>query len=350
MTHRRALFWSIAAVVVLVAGVEVVFDLVGERLRTLESMPGGRPTWLPDPLLLDLLDLPVAVGLAFVLAGWLSRRLARPLRALTHATEQLAAEHFPEPLAVPDGDDDLARLARSFNRMSAALRALLERERTLTRYATHELRTPLSAVKLQVERAQRHAAVPNTTLEAIARNVVRMEEVIGALLQLARTGERDRTPHLLTAVIEEVFVALPPAVRGRVDLMSLPVDVRITDAALVQRALHNLIDNALAHGAVPVQVHVGRDGDHLTFRVRDRGPGVPEGVLADLTRPYVRSANGGTGLGLALVSFITQTLGGDLVLRNLRPGFEATLRLPVVDSGRRALRASTRGSLTPDPS
>lgn len=330
MTHRRALFWALAAAVLLVAGVETLFDLAGERLRALDAAPGGRPAWLPDPLFLDLLDLPLSIGLAFVLAGWLSRRLTRPLRALTHATEQLAGERFPEPLPVPEGDDDLARLARSFNRMSAALRALLERERTLTRYATHELRTPLAALKLQVERAQRQSAAPAATLDAMARNVLRMEEVIGALLQLARTGERDRTPHALADVVEEVFAALPPAVRGRVDLMSLPVDVRITDAALVQRALHNLIDNALAHGAVPVQVHVGRDGGVLALRVRDRGPGVPEGALADLTRPYVRATGGGTGLGLALVAFVTQTLGGELALRNLNPGFEATLRLPVV--------------------
>lgn len=330
MNHRRALFWSIAAVVVLVAGIETTFDVLGDRVAALDASPGGRPGWWPSPLVLDLIDLPLSIALAFVVAGWLSRRLTRPLRNLTRATEQLAAEQFPEPLPVPDADDDLARLARSFNRMSAALRALLERERTLTRYATHELRTPLSALKLQVERAQRHAAAPSATLDAMARNVVRMEEVIGALLQLARTGERDRAVHGLTDVIDEVFAALPPTVRGRVDLMSLPPEVRITDAALVQRALHNLVDNALAHGAVPVQVHVGRDGGTLTLRVRDRGPGVAEGALADLTRPYVRSTTGGTGLGLALVAFISQTLGGDLVLRNLQPGFEANLRLPIV--------------------
>jgi signal transduction histidine kinase len=124
--------------------------------------------------------------------------------------------------------------------------------------------------------------------------------------------------------------------------MSVPPEVRITDAALVQRALHNLVDNALAHGAVPVHVHVGRDGGTLTLRVRDRGPGVAEGALADLTRPYVRSTSGGTGLGLALVAFISQTLGGDLVLRNLQPGFEANLRLPIVVEERSAIAHGAR--------
>lgn len=335
MTGPRALFWSIVLAILGLTAVEALLDLVGDRWLAYATTPvsAGGLGWRLSPLLLDLIDVPITLALAVLVAGWLARRLTRPLNSLTRATEQLANEQFPEPLPVPEGNDDLARLARSFNRMSAALRALVERERTLTRYATHELRTPLSALKLQVERAQRHSAVPNPTLDAIGRNVLRMEEVIGALLQLTRSGERDRTPMPLVDVIDETFSALSPTVRSRVDLMSVPPDVRITDGALVQRALHNLIGNALAHGAVPVQVYVGRDGEVLTLRVRDRGPGVPDGALAELTRPFVRSAAGGTGLGLALVAFIAQTLGGELALRNLRPGFEASLRLPILVEG-----------------
>ena len=335
MTGPRALFWGIVLAILALTAIEAVLDLVGARFLAFATTPvsAGGLGWTVGPLVLDLIDLPVTLAAAVLVAGWLSRRLTDPLRSLTRATEQLANEQFPEPLPVPEGNDDLARLARSFNRMSAALRALVDRERTLTRYATHELRTPLSALKLQVERAQRHAATPQPTLDAMGRNVLRMEEVIGALLQLTRSGERDRTPMPLADVIDETFAALAPTVRSRVDLMSVPLDVRVTDGALVQRALHNLIGNALAHGAVPVQVYVGRDGEVLTLRVRDRGPGVPEGALAELTRPFVRSAAGGTGLGLALVAFIAQTLGGELSLRNLQPGFEASLRLPIVAAG-----------------
>lgn len=333
MSYRRTLFWSIVGVIAVMTGIEAVLDVIADRMGPRAAVDDDSVRrWLAHPLWLDVIDLPIFVALALVAAGWLSRRLQRPIHALTHATEQLAAERFPEPLVVPDGDEDVARLARSFNRMSATLRALVERERTLSRFATHELRTPLSALKLQVERAQRAESPNPATLEAMARNVQRMEEVIDALLSLARTGERDRTPVALTELVDEVFAALPPAVRGRVDLMSIPPDVFVSDGALVQRALHNLVDNALAHGAVPVHVHVNRDGTGLTLRVRDRGPGVPEDALDHLTRPYYRtqSRGGGMGLGLALVAFIAQTLEGDLTLRNLDPGFEATLRLPVV--------------------
>lgn len=335
MTGRRALFWSIVLAICGLAAIEALLDLAGEAWLEYATTPvsaGGLGLRL-SPIVLDLIDLPITLALAILVAVWLSGRLTRPLRSLTHATEQLAAEQFPEPLPVPRGNVELARLARSFNRMSAALRALLERERTFTRYATHELRTPLSALKLQVERAQRDASAPSPTLDAMARNVQRMEEVIGALLQLTRSGERDRSPTPLVDVIDETFAALSPSVRDQVDLMSLPPEVRVTDGALVQRALHNLIVNAVVHGAVPVQVYVGRDGENLTLRVRDRGEGVPEATLGELARPFVRSATGGTGLGLALVAFIAQTLGGDVALRNLRPGFEASLRLPVIVDG-----------------
>ncbi|MDA0700207.1 MAG: HAMP domain-containing sensor histidine kinase [bacterium] len=332
MNHRSAIFWSILGAIALMAGLEALLDVAAERVLADGSAAGAGLGPLARPLLVDLLDVPLFVALALATATFLARRLERPLRALTRATEQLAAERFPEPLQVPESDDDLSRLARSFNRMSATLRSLLERERALSRFATHELRTPLSALKLQVERAQRAGAPNPATLETMARNVRRMEEVIDALLSLARTGERDQTPVGLADLVDEVLAALPPAVRGRVDLMSIPADVSVTDGALVQRALHNLVDNALAYGAVPVHVHLNRDGRELTLRVRDRGPGVPEEALAHLARPYYRAAErgGGMGLGLALVAFIAQTLEGELGIRNLDPGFEATLRLPIV--------------------
>jgi signal transduction histidine kinase len=333
VNHRSAIFWSILGAIAVMAGVEALLDVAAERaIAARGAQAGGAGGLFAHPLLLDLLDVPLFVALALATATVLSRRLERPLRALTRATEQLAAERFPEPLPIPEGDDDLSRLARSFNRMSATLRSLLERERALSRFATHELRTPLSALKLQVERAQRAGQPSAATLEAMARNVRRMEEVIDALLSLARTGERDQTPVGLADLVDEVLAALPPAVRGRVDLMSIPADVEVTDGALVQRALHNLVDNALAYGAVPVHVHLNRDGRALTLRVRDRGPGVPEEALAHLARPYYRAAErgGGMGLGLALVAFIAQSLEGEFAMRNLDPGFEATLRLPIV--------------------
>ena len=333
MTGRRALFWGIVLAIAGIAAIEAVLDLVGERWLAFATTPvsAGGLGWTLSPFVLDLLDLPVTLGLAILVAGWLSRRLTRPLRTLTRATEQLANEQFPEPLPVPEGDDDLARLARSFNRMSAALRALVDRERTLTRYATHELRTPLSALKLQVERAQRHATEPNPTLDAMARNVRRMEEVIGALLQLTRSGERDRTPAALVDVIEETFAALSPTVRSRVDLMSLPPDVRITDGALVQRALHNLIGNALAHGAVPGP-GLRRSGRRAPIAARarprtGRPGGRPDRNSPDRScaAPPAARASGSRSSRSSRRRSVARCRCG-----TCDPGFEASLRLPIV--------------------
>lgn len=346
MSYRRTVFWSVVAAIALVATLEALLDLLVERLvadhreRVLLGLadPEGPLAQLFDsPLLLDLIDLPLFLLLAFLIAWWLSRMAARPLRTLTHAVEQLASERFPEPLSVPGADDELARLARSFNDMSAAVRGFLERERALTRYATHELRTPLSAIKLQLERARRsqgtEAAV--VALDAMERNVRRMEEVLEALLALARSGDRDRTPRPLAAVIDETLAAFPSSLRAQVELISLPPAMRITDGHLVQRALHNLVENALTHGARPTYVHLHRQDADLVLRVRDGGPGVPETALRQLPRPYFRADEygGGLGVGLSLVTFIAKALGGRIELRNLSPGFEATLSLPVVVEG-----------------
>jgi signal transduction histidine kinase len=353
MTFRRTVFWSIAATIGIMVALEAVLDIVVERAvaNHAERMALGlvsSDAWTTrlygNPLMLDLIDLPVFVAVAFATAWWLSRRLARPINSLTQATEQLASEHFPEPLTVPDGDDELARLARSFNRMSAALRAMLERERTFTRYATHELRTPLAALKLQIERGQRGAIDGDPTLDAIARNVLRIEEVLEALLAIGRGSDRDRVARPLGTIVEETLAAFPATSRARIELVSLPPDVRVTDGALVQRALHNLVDNALKHGGRPTHVHVHRRDEDLTLRVRDGGPGVPESALAQLPEPYVRGEHrgGGHGLGLSLVAVIADALDGELDLRNLAPGFEATLRLPVVVDGTVGSKPSSR--------
>jgi len=335
-------FWAAVVAIGMMAVIEALLDVLvafvvadhEERVSLgLVSADGWWAALLGNALLLDLLDLPLFVGLALGTGWWLSRRAARPLRTFTRAAEQLAAERFPEPLQAPADDDELARLARSFNDMSGSIHALIERERTFTRYATHELRTPLSALKLQVDRARRAGVASSTAaLDAMERNVRRMEDVIDALLSLAQTGERDRTPRSLNALVDETLAAFPAAARSRIELLSVPPDLLVTDGHLVQRALHNLVDNALTYGGRPTHVHVHRTGAFLTLRVRDGGAGVPEAALEKLPLPYFRADEhgGGLGLGLSLVALIAKTLGGRLELRNMAPGFEATVELPVV--------------------
>lgn len=291
-----------------------------------------REQWQGNKLLLDLLDLPLFVVIAFVAAAFLTRGITRPVRQLTTATEDLAQQRFPSSVATVTGNDELARLARSFNRMSVAVQRYLERERTFTRYASHELRTPLAALKVQVERAQHGSASTVDILPALERNVRRMEEVIEALHSIARAGERDTQLTSLPTLIQDVLAGLPLAARARIAVDTAPPEVLVTDASLVRQGLHNLLDNALRHGSGPVALSVLAQHPALTLQIRDMGPGVDPEALDRLTEPFYRS-NGsrqGLGLGLALVDMIAHALEGELDLRNTGKGFEATLRLPIV--------------------
>lgn len=286
-----------------------------------------------QPLFMDLLDVPLYVVVALLAAWLLTRVVLRPLQRLTAAAEAVSQRHFPARVSVPAGNDELARLARRFNRMTEAIRAQLERERAFTRYASHELRTPLSAFRVQVERAQMGVTDPEAVLPALERNVWRMEAVLDGLLALARAGERDDEPRALRLVVQDALATLPPeaAPRVRVDDAGCG-SVWVRDGVLLERALHNLADNALRYGTGPVTVRMRSDGRTLMLQVIDLGPGVPESELVHLTRPFYRGrATGeGVGLGLALVKMIAEGLDGRFDLANHGRGLIATLRLPIV--------------------
>jgi len=285
-----------------------------------------------NELFLDLLDLPLFFALAWGVAWLLSRFALRPVRELTWASREMARQHFPEPITVPPGGDELSQMAGSFNLMRDAIESLLERERAFTRYASHELRTPLSALKVQVESLDLGLVPPEKAVPALERNILRMEAVLAALLALARTGERDPEPTTLQPLIQDLLLSFPPELRARVtfrDETGQPV--RVADARLVFQALRNLLENALRYSGGPVTLAAEVAGPSVTVRIRDRGPGVPDELLGKLTKPFFRLGkhSESLGLGLALVESIVRSLGGKLELNNTGDGLEATLSLPL---------------------
>lgn len=307
-------------------------DLVGGYRLEVALRRTAIERFLANDLLVDLVDLPLFLSLAFLLSWLLARNIIRPVRELTVASEQLSRQQRPEPIAVPTGDDELSRMARSFNAMSASIQGYLERERVFTRYASHELRTPLSALRAQVERARLNLATSDEILPAMERNILRMEVIIGALLALARSSERDPEVVVLAPLVEELVRSVPPADRDRVTIDGAALGtVYVTDARLVQQGLQNLLENALRHTTGRVAIRIDVRDEWLTMRVSDQGPGLPEKVLAGPIEPFVNGGRrGGLGLGLSLVASIAQALNGTLELRNTPVGLRATLNLAVL--------------------
>jgi signal transduction histidine kinase len=311
----------------------------------LERTPAERI--LNNPVLLQVIDLPLFFALAFMVAGALTRLVMRPIRELTRAVRELSRQRFPEPVTVPSGDDELGQLAESFNLMTHSIQNLLERERSFTRYASHELRTPLSALKVQLEALDMELLPAEEVIPALERNITRMEEVLTALLTLARSAERDAAPVVLRGLIQEVLEIFPDAFQQRLSVIDRArARLEVTDAQLVHQALRNLLENAFRYSDGPVTLSVEEASETVALRVKDSGPGVPEATIRELTKPFFRlgSHAESLGLGLALVENVTRSVGGRLELKNTHPGLEAALTLPIYRESK-ALR-STRVDLS----
>lgn len=306
------------------------FPEEGAWVRGAWALPEGYAleAALPAPSLgyalwASLLALPLALALALGVTFLLLRGLLRPLRALAQAAEALSRERFPEPVPLPPGQDELRTLAESFNRMVAAVRGFLERERLFTRHAAHELRTPVAALKGQLEAWEAGLMEAEEALPRLKAQLARLEGLLQGLLALAR-GEVAREPVALRPLLEELL-------RGRPGVRFSPggVGVVLASPELLRQALENLLDNAFRHGRPPVEVELGEEGEGILLRVRDHGPGVPAALLPELGTPFRKGGpSRGLGLGLALVRQAVERLGGRVEWANAHPGLEVRIWLP----------------------
>ena len=270
-------------------------------------------------------------GLALLL-----RRITRPLAALTMRVESFARSRDPAGQLVPSGPQDMRRLIVAHNGMEARIAALLDEKDVMLGAIGHDLKTPLTALRVRIE------SVPDTAERA--RMAATIEDIVRSLddiLSLARVGRPGEEPErtdlaaLLDAVVEEYEdmgqpVAMQPGDR-------LPMMLR---ASWLRRALRNLVDNAIRYGG-GARVSLDRTAGMAIVRVEDDGPGIAEEAQAAMLLPFARGetsrnrATGGAGLGLTLARAIAEQDGGALVLANRRAddgtilGLTAELHLPI---------------------
>lgn len=285
------------------------------------------PSRLRGPLASTLLALMAAFAVALAGGIALQRRLDRPLRTLAGAVDRFDPDR-PGPPLDETGPQEIAAVAAAFNRMQARL-AEQEAERALMLGGvSHDLRTPLTRLRLSLELMRGHDAELDAT---VARQVDQIEAMLGQFLDFARGFEAEpvRTCEigaLLAGVVAECDA--PEAVR-----LDLAEDIRaaVRPAALA-RAVGNLVGNALRHGAAPVSITATRRNGDLTITVRDAGPGMDPEQAEALRRPFARGdvarGGGGGGLGLAIVERVAHAHGGSLGFTRSPAGFAALLRLP----------------------
>lgn len=288
---------------------------------------------LAGQLRAGLVSLPLVVLLASGLGWWLAGRIARPIGQLSDAADALSQMRFPDPVPPPPGNDELSRLARSFNRMVFAVREALERERAFTRYASHELRTPLATIQAQLEALEADLVPREKALPEARRALVRMRGILEGLLTLSREPRVTLEPLPAGAVLRSLVAGLGEAARRvRLDLPDGEVWV-VGDEELLRRAVGNLLDNALKYSEGTVELRVALEGGEAVVSVRDYGEGVEDGQIATLADPFVRFHGKvpGSGLGLSLARQAVRAMRGRMGFERAEPGLRAWLRLPVVE-------------------
>ena len=273
-----------------------------------------------DQILLVLLVVGAAgVALGAALGAGVAQAALAPIARFTRRTEELAAAPDPSQRMELSGRDELARLARSFNTTLDALEQSVESQRQLVADASHELRTPIASLRANVQTLEHSERLPAHELEALRADIVseldELTALVADIVELARGTKRAGAADDVR--LDEIVQAVVSRARGRardgvtVELEAEPTVVR-GEPERIQRAVGNLVDNALkwspAGGAVEIGLHAGE------LTVRDHGPGFAADDLPHVFERFYRAPDArgrpGSGLGLAIVRQAAEAHGG----------------------------------------
>jgi signal transduction histidine kinase len=344
----------------------------GERLEGALEMErfGPRPVpWAWWRFGLALLLVVVALS---TMAGGVANQLARPLEHLAQLADRFGGGDLAVRTDLAGGRrrwvaQEVRDVAVSFNRMADRIEAMVRGQRELLGAISHELRSPLAraGVALEIARDRLPEDAPEqrersprgharAALDDVEKQLAAVDEILGDLLDVARTGLADlrKEPRTLVEWIRGRVAEEPSP--PRIDVTAGPEVSAIVvdfDPALLARAVQNLLVNARAHGHPadrPIEIVVSRQGERARVVVRDHGPGFREGFAEHAFEPFVRGEpsrvrpieGAGYGLGLTLVRRIVEAHGGQVFARNASAeagggGAEVGFDLPVpVAAGR----------------
>jgi heavy metal sensor kinase len=295
-----------------------------------------------------MLATPAALLLASAGGWFLARRALAPIDEMTRVARRISGEDLSARLDLQLPDDELGRLAATFDEMIARLDAAFRRQRRFTADASHELRTPLTALKGQVDVAlvrERTPADYQLVLAKVNDEVDRLIRLVGSLLTLTRAdaGEiaLDREPVSLGDAVEGVAEQLLPLAVERgvtLDVERGPTTTVLADQSLLLQLLFNLGDNAIKYSPDGAHVTLGWEQSDgcATIVVRDTGIGIPPEHVPHIFDRFYRvdrargRSDGSTGLGLAISSWIVSAHNGTIEVQS-EPGegSEFRVRLPL---------------------
>lgn len=284
-------------------------------------------SWIAAAALLSMVGAAVAVGY-----------LNSPLSRLARAAQQVSQGQTPEPLP-ETGPQEIQQLNASFNRMVSELRQA-EADRTLMLAGiSHDLRTPLARMRLEVEMSP----MRDEQRRAIDEDLLQIDQTIGQLLLYAKpASDLPKRPVNLLDVIQDVIRQVQPMLTNTQDVLQYRTRTSaycVIDREDFSRCLTNLVENARRYGksldgSAMIEIVVQSRGDRLHIDVRDRGPGIAAEDIERLLRPFsrgeaARTGGAGSGLGLAIVERLLTRAGGRLrLLPREAGGLIARMDLP----------------------
>jgi signal transduction histidine kinase len=293
----------------------------------------------------------LAAGIALVVARWLARGMTQPLRDMAAAARRMETGDYSARVQTKSRDE-VGQLATAFNRMSAELENLERSRRDLVANVSHELKTPIAAIRAHLENLLDGVEEPDPrTLQVMLAQTERLSRLIEQLLELSRleSGElplrREEMPlaPLVSQVLSEIDVARSD--RGVEVRSDLPEDLPSVDAdpERVHQVLFNLLDNAVRFtppgGEVTVSAH--RQNGSVEVSVIDTGIGISPEHLPRLFERFYRAdparsrEDGGTGIGLAIARSVVEAHGGHIRAESrMGTGSAFTFDLPVATAAK----------------
>jgi two-component system osmolarity sensor histidine kinase EnvZ len=274
----------------------------------------------------------LVLGLALLGAYLIVARINRPLRELTGAAAEIGRGRTPPPIA-EIGPSEIRTLAHAFNSMATDLKRLDEDRALLLAGVSHDLRTPLSRIRLGLEMLDGPGDAALKT--GLVQDVADIDAAIGQFLDFARLAEGETAvpDGDLNAIVREVCERYERAGRTVTSRLE-PLPPLALRPSAMQRLVANLLDNALRHGGAEVEVATRVESGRAVIEVLDRGPGIPPGESERMLQPFTRldraRSTSGTGLGLAIVDRIARLHGGSVqLLARGGGGLRARVELPL---------------------
>ena len=296
----------------------LVFEDGQEALAVGPVNPGVPDGAWPIGIVIAVIGLPV-------IAGLVALRVERELTKVEHASQALAVGELGARVDNPRGPSN--ELAASFNAMAERVERLIRSREELIQAVSHELGSPLSRLRFHLELLESHSgAEHDDRLDAMARELDALDELVGELLNYVRSDEVELDkqafdPKRSLGDLAELAQLEAPEDRTVEVELALPDGIRVlADQRLFQRAVENILRNAMRHARGTVRLEVAAGEEHVRVAVHDDGPGIPEPLREKVMTPFFRLEAdrdrrlGGVGLGLAIVSRIMHRHDGRLVI------------------------------------